>query len=709
MARRVLLLWCFATLGRTQADDELGRTQADDDVRNYTDAEVSAASALARGVVSSSAAGSIGAAELFASLTDRMRGSDVVDPLPDGATVCGYRVPGSNSEEAAPPDAAPDDNDDNVVAWIESSVTFDMDFSLLSTLTGRGRVRRMEFEGDVREALSDTLGVAIGQVVIDRIYAGSVVVEWHLEVPLAVADSFGVYTVQNMISSGEPITISLGGEEYAAPTATMASPSKREVDLAALAEGTDDAAASTPRGTAAPHEPSTGIPPAMIVIIALLLAGGLVNICWGRVVRQREKELAKEKRARASQELKEARLKRPALTFGTAAATPGSKKVVFGANRSLGLRLGSDDPLDQLWLKVDQDGDGELDRGEVLQLLQMMGRADAEAQVDGVMEELDADGSGDIDLGEFEDWYRRQPDGHVRAADALAPVRIESIGAYAAKRGLRPGMRILSLQGHDTRAMTLRDVTKLLEQAGRPLTMEFDKTTMWQPGKPGAAAAKPGGGGGAGEAPSAVGTDEAGKQLTKIQVRGMVRIQLQMLGRIVEDADVSDAWIDGMFEDFDDDGSGLIDDSEWEQLVAVLTDMKLLGKAQVRQMYRIQLEMDGRGEDASAAATSDAEIDALFDEFDADGSGLIDDDEWDQLLRKMRGEDLAAAAAATTAADGGEEGDSDDKDDEDDDSDEDEDDDSDEDEEQGQEPTRGARAEAQAAHAARVASLEARP
>ena len=45
----------------------------------------------------------------------------------------------------------------------------------------------------------------------------------------------------------------------------------------------------------------------------------------------------------------------------------------------------------------------------------------------------------------------------------------------------------------------------------------------------------------------------------------------------------------------------------------------------------------------------------------------------------------------------------------DDDSDEDEDDDSDEDEEQGQEPTRGARAEAQAAHAARLANLEARP
>ena len=31
-------------------------------------------------------------------------------------------------------------------------------------------------------------------------------------------------------------------------------------------------------------------------------------------------------------------------------------KIVFGRERELGIRLGSDDPLDQLWLDVDADG-----------------------------------------------------------------------------------------------------------------------------------------------------------------------------------------------------------------------------------------------------------------------------------------------------------------------------------------------------------------
>ena len=77
------------------------------------------------------------------------------------------------------------------------------------------------------------------------------------------------------------------------------------------------------------------------------------------------------------------------------------KEVVFGNPRELGLVLGSDDPLDQLWLKLDADGDGQLGRREIEELLLMMGRvtettSDAAQLISTVMEELDSDGSGDV-------------------------------------------------------------------------------------------------------------------------------------------------------------------------------------------------------------------------------------------------------------------------------------------------------------------------
>ena len=82
--------------------------------------------------------------------------------------------------------------------------------------------------------------------------------------------------------------------------------------------------------------------------------------------------------------------------------TPGAERSLmraFGQDRDLGLVLGSDDPLDQLWLQVDADGDGSLGRDEVKKIMTLMGRPDVEANVDLVMKELDADQSGDIDIG----------------------------------------------------------------------------------------------------------------------------------------------------------------------------------------------------------------------------------------------------------------------------------------------------------------------
>ena len=66
---------------------------------------------------------------------------------------------------------------------------------------------------------------------------------------------------------------------------------------------------------------------------------------------------------------------------------------------------------------------------------------------------------------------------------------------------------------------------------------------------------------------SAAAEPESEKQLTRAQCRAMVRIQLE-----IEDlnANVTDAWIDSLFDEFDEDGSDTIDDSEWDKLVAVL-------------------------------------------------------------------------------------------------------------------------------------------
>jgi Ca2+-binding EF-hand superfamily protein len=159
-----------------------------------------------------------------------------------------------------------------------------------------------------------------------------------------------------------------------------------------------------------------------------------------------------------------------------AGATPGVERSltrVFGQDRDLGLRLGSDDPLDQLWLQVDADGDGSLGREEVKKVMALMGRADVEANVDRVMQELDADNSGDIDIGEFEDWYGKQPDRSLVGSTTKCPVRIESCSGYATGRGLRKGMVVLSIQGKNVRDATLREVETLIKNASRPLKMEF--------------------------------------------------------------------------------------------------------------------------------------------------------------------------------------------------------------------------------------------
>ena len=47
----------------------------------------------------------------------------------------------------------------------------------------------------------------------------------------------------------------------------------------------------------------------------------------------------------------------------------------------------------------------------------------------------------------------------------------ESVGKYAKKRGLKPGMMLLAVNGEDMRTEPLRVVSKAIKEAGRPLTL----------------------------------------------------------------------------------------------------------------------------------------------------------------------------------------------------------------------------------------------
>ena len=77
-----------------------------------------------------------------------------------------------------------------------------------------------------------------------------------------------------------------------------------------------------------------------------------------------------------------------------------------------------------------------------------------------------------------------KPLGLVLGSDEHLDVFVQGIGAYAAKRGLRPGMRILSLQGEDTRRLPLHEVSQMLSAAGRPLVMDLSLPVDLAPQRP---------------------------------------------------------------------------------------------------------------------------------------------------------------------------------------------------------------------------------
>lgn len=61
--------------------------------------------------------------------------------------------------------------------------------------------------------------------------------------------------------------------------------------------------------------------------------------------------------------------------------------------------------LRAVFLEIDVDGSGTLDRDEVAVLARRLGHDLTDKQLDRAMSEMDADGDGTVDFEEFKNWY----------------------------------------------------------------------------------------------------------------------------------------------------------------------------------------------------------------------------------------------------------------------------------------------------------------
>ena len=120
-------------------------------------------------------------------------------------------------------------------------------------------------------------------------------------------------------------------------------------------------------------------------------------------------------------------------------AARGRKTIVFGQPDDLGMVLGSDDPVDKMWREVGQTSSG-----------------------------ASTDPGGEREWLELEEWHRKQ------RVQQKEPVYVEAAGVYAMKRGVAPGMKLVSVQGNEVGHLSLREVSAALAQAGRPLTLVFE-------------------------------------------------------------------------------------------------------------------------------------------------------------------------------------------------------------------------------------------
>ena len=160
----------------------------------------------------------------------------------------------------------------------------------------------------------------------------------------------------------------------------------------------------------------------------------------------------------------------------TARTTPQAETTIvirFTEPGSIGVALASEHPFDVAWKQADESGDGKLSHRETTNLLRLMGKidddttdADVFKYTAEVMREMRSD-EGVISVRDFERWYEAQP------VQEVSRIRVETCGVLGARQGLQSGFYLLEVNGTDVRARSIRDVTDMIRNAGRPLTMEF--------------------------------------------------------------------------------------------------------------------------------------------------------------------------------------------------------------------------------------------
>lgn len=251
---------------------------------------------------------------------------------------------------------------------------------------------------------------------------------------------------------------------------------------------------------------------------------------------------------------------------------------------------------------VDTDGDGMLDSSQLSTLyLRARGEPLSGKQLKAAMKVMDPDGRGAINCTDFARWWTDNSsdlDKHLELAFTVTvhqPVSTNEGSKF---------QLILVAPNRDAKEMWVKALTILCKHKQK-LDSEREETALV----------------------------EAKKRFTRSEVRNMVRAHLQ---REQRDPNVSDAWIDGLFDQFAVGQAKTVDAAAWHSFVGQLEHTKILSRAQVRHMLRRQLQVDGRILKAESTIedgdATDRCIDSLFSQVDSDGSGLINERQWEQLL-----------------------------------------------------------------------------